>query len=1192
MAVGRQQRDGGEWEIRLVGPLSVARDGRQLADAAVGSRKARTVLALLAVDSPAAVPVDRLIDAVWPTGPPRGPAENLATMVSRLRAALDPAVVVSVPGGYRLGDGAARGVDLVEAAALLRTARARTEAAEPAPALAAARRALELLGDGAVLTDQPDAEWATPARAEAARLLRAARHGAATAALALLDAETAAAAATAAVEADPLDETGSRLLMRAYQLAAEPARALAEYGRLRAALADELGAEPAAEARAVHAALLRDQQPEGPTGSLRDQQSAALSDRQLGTPSDRQLGALSDQQSAALSDQRSASLPEQRSAAPSDQQVGARRDPQSGQPRGRQPAAGDPPPRTARVRPVPGRRLLVGREAEETRLADLWSATTAGTPGFVLLMGAAGLGKTRLATEVATVAAATGGRVLQARCYGTERSLFLQPLADAVRPVVTGLPAPVLAELAGDDPAALAAVAPDLEAVLGPAGPLDGGPDVRLRRAFAALAAFLRGLARRGPVLLVLDDLQEAGRTTVDFLHHLARHSAGAPLLVLAVARSGEGDEAAARLADVATTLPVQPLTPAAVGRLAADAGRPELADELYRRTRGHTLFVVETLRGLAAGEPGIPGSLRDAVLARVARLGPETEEALRAASVLGPPFDPGTLAGVLGIPGPDAVRRCERALHAALLAVAGDAYEFVNDLVQEVLYATTPAPTRVHHHRQAADILADRPEAAAVHAAAAGQPLRAARAWLQAGEESLRRWAAPDAEAFLDRALTELSTVDDPGRVELSGRLHLARGRAREARGAFDTAWADHQEAVALAREAGDQRLEMAALRQLGGDVPIGQGRSIELCVAHLEAGVRIARGLGDRASEADLLGRLAVVCTNQLRFDLGVRHGTAAVATARATAEPAALAAALDGLKTAYAYLGDVTRLQPVLVELEPLLRAAGDLWRLQWAVLESAFPAIARGEWEAALDRIAAARTLNRRSRFGSYESWFVVHGGWVERLRGHSGPAVAAGREAVAVAARDGSRHPWWPAAAHAFLGATLLAGGDRAGAVPELEASVRMTSGVGAGGYLLRGLAPLAEATGDRDLLIQADELLAGVTAPAGGAWLLGADVYLAVARAWLAAGAPDRAQAVLDRFLPAADAAGWPTLVALGTEVAAACATARGDRAAARRLAERAAVLAARYGVALAGAQTSSASRAAARAAAPGSTGR
>ncbi len=690
------------------------------------------------------------------------------------------------------------------------------------------------------------------------------------------------------------------------------------------------------------------------------------------------------------------------------------------------------------------------------------------------------------------------------------------------------------------------------------------------RRAFAAVAGFLRRLAARSPVLLVLDDLHEAGLATVDFLHHLARHDGGVPLLVVATVRVDEGEDAIERLADVAERLPVQPLPRAAVGRLAAEADQPELADRLYRLTRGHTLFAVETLRAVRAGERGVPGSLRDAVETRVRRLGPEVEEALRAASVLGPPFDPATIAGVLGIPAPEAARRCERALRAALLAVAGGAYEFANDLVQEVLSATTPEPTRMQYHRQAADLLADRPEAAAAHAAAAGQPTRAARAWLRAGEEALRRWAASDAERFLDSGLAVASTVDDPALLELRGRIHLVRGRAREARAAYQAAWTDHEAAAALAREAGDRRLEMAALRELGGDVLVGLGRSTAECVPFLEAGARIARTLGDRASEADLLARLAVVDSNRLRFDLAVRYGRTAVAAARAGRDDDALAAALDGLKTAFAYSGDVAALRPVLAELEPLVRRRGDLWRLQWTLFESAFPAMAAGSWEDALERIEAARVVNRRSRYGSYDAWFVVHRGWVERLRGRRGEALAAGAEAVAVAAAQGA-HPWWSAAAHAFLGSTLLEAGEPTAAVLELTASVRHAERSRAEAHLLRGLAPLAEATGDPALLGRAERMLAGVTAPAGGAWLLGADSYLAVARGWLSAGEPERAAVALAPFLDAAARAGWQPLLALGGEVAAACAAARGDHATARRERDRARRLARRCGTALPG---------------------
>jgi hypothetical protein len=360
-----------------------------------------------------------------------------------------------------------------------------------------------------------------------------------------------------------------------------------------------------------------------------------------------------------------------------------------------------------------------------------------------------------------------------------------------------------------------------------------------------------------------------------------------------------------------------------------------------------------------------------------------------------------------------------------------------------------------------------------------------------------------------------------------------------------------------------------MAALRELAGDVLIGLGRPTAECVPHLAAGVRIARSLGDRASEADLLARLAVVASNRLRFGDAVRHGLAAVAAARAARDDAALAAALDGLKTAYAYSGDVAALGPVLAELEPLLRRQGDLWRLQWMLLESAFPAVAAGDWTGALDRVEAARAVSRRSSYASYDAWFVVHRGWIERLRGRRAEALAAGTEAVAVAAAQGG-HPWWSAAAHAFLGGTLLEAGDRPAAVRELTAAVRHAERSRAEAHLLRGLASLAEATGDRDLLGRAADLLAEVTAPSG-AWLLGADAYLAVARGWLAAGEPDRARAVLAPFLAAAERAGWPPLQALGTAAAADIAAAAGDTAAADRDRTRARALAARCGVALPG---------------------
>jgi hypothetical protein len=111
----------------------------------------------------------------------------------------------------------------------------------------------------------------------------------------------------------------------------------------------------------------------------------------------------------------------------------------------------------------------------------------------------------------------------------------------------------------------------------------------------------------------------------------------------------------------------------------------------------------------------------------------------------------------------------------------------------------------------------------------------------------------------------------------------------------------------------------------------------------------------------------------------------------------------------------------------------------------------------------------------------------------------------------------------------------LAAGATAAATALLEDALGHAGADGASSYRLRCLAPLAEVTGDRGVLAEADALLAGVTAPRGAAWIMGADAYLCVARAWLGAGDPPRARAALAPLLGAAARLQWqPVLVTAG----------------------------------------------------------
>src|SRR5262249_13726242 len=162
------------------------------------------------------------------------------TLVSRLRKVLGREAIAGSTAGYRLVTSDDLTVDWDEAEALVREAEGRLAAGEASLASTAADRALELLGSGGVLEDEPDATWADEARAEATRLVQRAGRCAWRARLDLGDAESALRVAEAAARDDPLDEEAVRAVMMALHAAGRTGAALAEFERLREALADQL----------------------------------------------------------------------------------------------------------------------------------------------------------------------------------------------------------------------------------------------------------------------------------------------------------------------------------------------------------------------------------------------------------------------------------------------------------------------------------------------------------------------------------------------------------------------------------------------------------------------------------------------------------------------------------------------------------------------------------------------------------------------------------------------------------------------------------------------------------------------------------------------------------------------------------------------------------------------------------------
>lgn len=177
----------------------------------LGSRKARTLLKILALARSKPVAVDLLVECLWPEAMPAKPATQVAVLVSRLRAVLGVDRLVRSDAGYAL---LTDWLDIEAVAQLGEEAARRASMGSYTLARTAASAALSL-ARGALLEDEPDALWAEPDRAAAARLFSRVRHTAAEAALATEAWADAAELGRQALDVDPYDEVALRVIMAA-----------------------------------------------------------------------------------------------------------------------------------------------------------------------------------------------------------------------------------------------------------------------------------------------------------------------------------------------------------------------------------------------------------------------------------------------------------------------------------------------------------------------------------------------------------------------------------------------------------------------------------------------------------------------------------------------------------------------------------------------------------------------------------------------------------------------------------------------------------------------------------------------------------------------------------------------------------------------------------------------------------------
>lgn len=818
-------------EFRVLGPLEAVDDEGRPAELA-GTRE-RALLAVLLLAPEAVVPAPRLADELWGERMPEGWPHALRVHVSRLRRALRAA------GGDGLLVTRAPGYLLsVDPAAVdarrfctLLAQGRAVPATDPAAAAGILRTALDLWR-GPLLGDALDSPLI---RSEAARLEED-RLGA-------LEERIAADLACGRhgellgeldglVRAYPVRERLRALQMTALYRAGRQADALHAYHDLRRHLGEELGIDPSAALVRLHAAVLR--------------QDPALDP-----------------------------------------------DPLSGPP--------EPGPAVTGTRAAAPTLLaerggvFVGRGGELARLASVWDA--AGAPGarLVLIAGEPGVGKTRLAAELAD-RATHDAPVLAGRC-DEDLGVPYQPFVEALRDhVARGTPATLrtgLGRWAGE----LTRLVPEIAEVLDDLDPpIRADPETERHRLFEAVASWLAAAGDGGRVLLLLDDLHWAPRPTLQLLRHVTRSPLTAAVVVVATYRdteTGRGHPLTALLADLrrqpgVERMHLDGLGEAAVAELLHGAAPDApvdaaLARTIHAETEGVPFFVIEVLRHLTETgslrspdarlhleEAGLPDGVREVMGRRLTRLDPGTVEVLRIAAVVGAEFDPAVVRAAGGHDEDAVLDALEEAGAARLLVEVGGPvprYRFAHALVRATVLDELTAARRAAWHRRIAVALEEvGPGASAEHLPAlAGHWLRAgggaaerakARAYaVAAGERAADQLAHDEAVTWLRHAVDLLEPVDDAERVGLLIALGEAQRRAGDV--------AHRQTLLAAAghaRALGDvEGLARAAIANSPGSKPSVFGITDRERVAVLEVAVD-AVGPGDSPTRARLLAVLAL--------------------------------------------------------------------------------------------------------------------------------------------------------------------------------------------------------------------------------------------------------------------------------------------------------------------------------------------
>jgi predicted ATPase/DNA-binding CsgD family transcriptional regulator len=543
--------------------------------------------------------------------------------------------------------------------------------------------------------------------------------------------------------------------------------------------------------------------------------------------------------------------------------------------------------------------VLVGRAAEMALLDRLLDTVVQGHGCLAIITGEAGVGKSRLVREFTSVATEEHGfDTFVGVCRELDRDFPFAPFADALRQRLTeaGVDA---RDLLGPNSEALALLLPELQRFSGPALP-PLSPEQEKRRCFEAVAALLRRLSVRQPLLVVLEDLHWADATTLELLEVLPRRLASTSVLLLLTARSDEPESAfehclaklrRERLADLEVAL--DPLDQEEVGRmLAAMLPTPPSSSAIaviHARTDGNPFFVEEIVATAPAdstftrlaSEAVVPRTVREAVLRRLEGLGQATQAVVNLAAVIGQRVDLDLLVAVSDLQQEEVLRTLETLVERHILVerpLPGahlGGFSFRHALTRDAIYNRLLLVRRRALHRQVAEMLEAASQAAATPGGAAdirhsdlGYHFHAAQQWdkaltyaASAGDAARRLHATNEALVHYQRALDAAQALGSPRTAELDRHC----GQCFALLGGFDPARQHLEAALQAARRNGDTALEQGVLYDLAG---LYASCDYLQAKEYAQEALAIALAAQDPRLEALALNRLGNIYTNLLQM------------------------------------------------------------------------------------------------------------------------------------------------------------------------------------------------------------------------------------------------------------------------------------------------------------------------------------